>query len=111
MLVHVYECKCLHIYTLSGISSASAAEHWKQSAGNRCLKEGAGCTDGVMFLQPITQAAAAVSVHCASASAKRRTPAETRSTLNNAKSKQQITALVLDTDTLQTHTSVSVLER
>ena len=32
-------CKCLHMYTWSGISSTAAAEHWKQEAGNARLKK------------------------------------------------------------------------
>lgn len=64
---HVHEYKCLHIYSQSGISSTSAAEHWKQEPGNNCLKKkkSTGCTEGVTFLQPSKWAA--VSVYCTSA--------------------------------------------
>lgn len=50
---HVYGCKCLHIYTWSGISSTSAAEHWKQEAGNRCLKKVQGVLKVSCFCNPV----------------------------------------------------------
>lgn len=37
--VFVCGCTCLHMYTCSGISSTTAAEHWKQEAGNKWLKK------------------------------------------------------------------------
>lgn len=68
MLMHnrgfVYGCKCLHIYIWSGISSTSAAEHWKQEAGNKCLKKVQGVLKVSCFCNPVHQLLPFLSIVC-----------------------------------------------
>lgn len=49
----VHGCTYLHMYTRSGISSTSAAEHWKQEVGNERLEKAQGVLKVSCFCNPV----------------------------------------------------------